>query len=240
MIFQECNCNYCKKHGGFPVFWNLRPKGSLVDILWFEIPKNGSASIKRAWPKKVHINYKDVLDIFLPPIRKFWPWNKLQVNHTTYVVLRDPIDRFISLFKHYFSRAGIRYNLGDDFGKKLGVDIKEMDQKTRFNFVINNLGELSTDEEVHHFYPQSYFIDTNIKYTNINFINLRELSSSYLLSFIPKSNRHLSDATHHLIGSPRQNLEKIQLNKKQRVTLKNIYEDDYKLFNDFNFKPTKE
>ena len=131
-LFQKCNCIYCKEHKDFPILWKLSD-----GKLWFEIPKNGSSSIKQAHKNKTHIT------------------NFVEYNDTIpYVVLRDPIDRFLSLFKHYFLKEGRRFTRSVSFCKRFNKDVNLMNIQERLNFMINNLDKLTTDEEVHHFYQQ--------------------------------------------------------------------------------------
>ena len=94
-----------------------------------------------------------------------------------------------------------------------------MDVETRLDFLINNLSKLTTDDAVHHFYPQTYFIDREY-FNNFNLINMKNLSKIL--------NTSMTNSTKSDIN--------IQLNIKQMQYIKNIYKDDYEFFNKFNFR----
>lgn len=212
MIFQNCKCKYCVYHNGFPILWELEE-----GVIWFEIPKNGSSSIKReynlwnpwAWrpkgaPQEVPLQK-------LIPIEDFEPYR----NTIPYVILRDPVDRFISLFKHYFLDEGRRFSKGAAFCEKLNKDINTMDMNTRLDFLIDNLSELSADEEVHHFYPQAYFIDTK-SFDDFKLVKLEDLSKTLN---VPNYG--------HIAATDAYD---VQLNDEQERYIKTIYEDDYGLY----------
>ena len=199
-LFQKCNCIYCKEHKGFPILWKLSDGN-----LWFEIPKNGSASIKQTHKNRTHItNFTDYNDAI------------------PYVILRDPIDRFLSLFKHYFLKEGRRFTRSVSFCKKLNENVDLMNIQTRLNFMIDNLDKLATEEEVHHFYPQTHFINST-NFNNFNLIDIKDLSKTLN---IPVSNHTAADINIHL-------------DNKQLQYINDIYKNDYKFFDKHNFK-TKE
>ena len=212
MIFQNCNCKYCTYFNGFPILWRLS-KGAV----WFEIPKNGSTSIKReynlwnpfAWVPK-GVSQEIPLKKYMP-IKDFGPYG----NTIPYVVVRDPVDRFISLFKHYFLDGGRRFRNGIVFCEKLNKDINTMDMNARLEFLIDNLSELSTDEQVHHFYPQAYFIDTK-SFDDFKLVKLEDLSKT--LNVLRVGHVEVMD------------MYDVHLNDEQERYIKTIYEDDYKFF----------
>ncbi|KKL05016.1 hypothetical protein LCGC14_2610280 [marine sediment metagenome] len=213
MTFQNCNCVYCTHYNGFPILWRLS-RGAI----WFEIPKNGSSSIKQkynlAWTSRNPP--RNILRSKLRPIEDF----KLYENIKPYVVLRDPIDRFVSLFNHYFLNGGKRFHHGTTFCRKLNKDINTMDINARLNFLIDNLSELSTEEEVHHFYSQTHFIDTK-SFNDFTLIRLKELSKTLDVPIIGHT--------------PVTDVCDIQLSDKQEQYIKNVYKNDYKFFDTFNF-----
>lgn len=146
--FQNCNCAYCKRNGGFPRHVYVRT----INRNWFETPKNGTVSIK--WGCK--LNRADVH----------------AMNNTgkpSIVVYRDPVDRFRSTFLHYFHEDGLRYKskpgkkFGDgiEFFDNLGYKIEQLSLHERAEILLENLKELNTRFEVHHWWPQIDFFNTD-------------------------------------------------------------------------------
>ena len=91
-----------------------------------------------------------------------------------------------------------------------------MDTNTRLDFLIDNLSELSTDEQVHHFYPQGYFIDAEI-FNDFKFIKIEGLSKALNIP---------SQAPAHV----RLAIADVQLSDEQERYIKTIYKDDYGLY----------
>ena len=198
VIFQKCSCEYCTHNGGFPILWGLS-----TGAIWFEIPKNGSSAIKREYSIDWRTGTK--------PIKDFGPYR----NTIPYVILREPTDRFISLFKHYFLDEGQRVHKGTAFCEKSNKDINTMDTNTRLEFLIDSLSELSTDEQVHHFYPQTYCIDAK-SFDGLKLVKLEDLSKTLN---VPNYG--------HIAATDAYD---IQLNNEQERYIKTIYEDDYGLY----------
>lgn len=196
LFFQVCKCEYCEFYNSFPVLWELTP-----NMFWFEIPKNGSYSTKRKYTNRVHIT--DV--------------SKCK-NISPFVILRDPISRFISLFKHYCIEGERRFHIGEAFYKRCGKDISTMNLSERLDFLINNVDKLTSTEEVHHFYPQSFFIDTT-NFDNFNLINIKNVSVVF--------------KTQSLNTTKKAN---VYLDTKQTQYINDIYKEDYEFFDKFNFK----
>lgn len=196
-VFQTCCCTFCTH---VPILWRLSK-----DIIWFEIPKNGSKSIKQTY----NTGFGPYSPPQVQPIKDFKPYK----NTKPYIILRDPIDRFISLFYHYFTENGMRISKGKRFFERLDIDINTMNMNARLDFLIDNLKELSTEEEVHHFYPQTHFIDTK-SFSDFNLVSLKDLSKTL---DVPMLN-HTEISTN------------IQLNIHQKKYIKTIYENDYRFF----------
>ena len=185
--FQECRCGYCKRHGNFPVLFDLK-NGKY----WFEIPKNGSNSIKSTFKGREHVkDFSGLKDV--SPV----------------VILRDPIDRFQSLFRHYFLEEGRRFKRGASFCSRNGCDIKNLGVQGRLDFLVENLHKLTSDDEVHHFYPQVNFID-QVYFDNFVIVDIKKLSN---FIGVPKSN--------NTRGGRNANLTKHQ------SYIRNVYNDDY-------------
>lgn len=195
--WKVCKCKYCTKYGEFPILWEITS-----GVLWFEIPKNGSSTIKTT--------YKD---------RKLIKNMTEYRNFTPYVILRDPVDRFLSLFKHYFLEKERRFIRSQTFCRRLGVNVEKMDILTRLKFLLSNLEELTSDEEVHHFYPQTRFINTEV-FEKFEIIKLDNLTH-YLK--VPVTNKTTNNI--------------IDLSQSQRDLIKKIYSVDYDFFDAIRFNP---
>ena len=165
--FQNCNCAYCKRNGGFPHHIYVRT----INRNWFETPKNGTVSIK--WGCK--LNRVDVH----------------AMNNTgkpSIVVYRDPVDRFRSTFLHYFHEDGLRYKSkpGKDFGNgieffsNLNYKIEELSLHERAEILLENLTELNTRFEVHHWWPQIDFFNTD----DIEIIPMSKINETFKIKAI--------------------------------------------------------
>ena len=165
--FQTCNCHYCKRNGGFPHHVYVRT----INRNWFETPKNGTVSIK--WGCK--LNRADVH----------------AMNNTkkpSIVVYRDPVDRFRSTFLHYFHEDGLRFQnlegkrFGDGVGffENLGYNIHELRLHERADILLDNLDKLSTKEEVHHWWPQVDFFNTD----DIEIIPMSKINQTFKIKAI--------------------------------------------------------
>lgn len=190
MIFQKCECSYCKRWG-WPLLWKLGD-----EKYWFEIPKNGSASIKRS-------------DLFKEQQIK----NLEAYSHVVPIVIfRDPVQRFVSLFKHYFCIGGDRQEMGFKFFKRLGHgDFQNLKTKEKLKIVFDSFDKISPNEEVHHFYPQTYFID-QIIFDKFEVIPIENLTKALDL---------------HRVRNVSIVKEMIRLNNSQIERIKEIYKDDY-------------
>lgn len=124
--FPSCDCNGCKS-----------PYIQKIDnILWFEIPKNGSSSIKQALNQKGKkwVGVKDISEI--------------KLNETkSYSIIRNPYDRFLSAYHQFVTDKRL-------FQSKL----IEMELEESIENIIDNMHEWGSQERIHHFYPQSHFI----------------------------------------------------------------------------------
>ena len=162
-IFSECRCGYCLRWG-----WPLLRHIKKLKLNWFEIPKNGTVSIKWANRNRGHIK------------------NRTKPDTKILIVWRDPVDRFKSIIKHYFVEKGGRYQFGVDFLSRLDKDITSMSIEQIVDFVLDNLDKLSTKDEVHHFYPQVRFIDYE-HYHNFEFVDMKDITKRFQTNFLNKS-----------------------------------------------------
>lgn len=187
MIFRSCGCNYCTKYK-FPILWNISKKN-----YWYEIPKNGSWSIKNRYKiRKV----KDVAP----------------VGSVIYIVWRDPIERFKSLFMHYFLEEGGRYVLAEEFFAKRGRTLKSYNIQERISLCLSFLEEFDSTMEVHHFYPQTYFLDTRFS-DNFKIISIKDLS------------KELNTKTLNVTSKKRSS--GIKFTEEQLNLIRDIYRSDY-------------
>jgi len=165
--FQNCNCAYCKRNGGFPRHVYVRT----INRNWFETPKNGTVSIK--WGCK--LNRVDVH----------------AMNNTgkpSIVVYRDPVDRFRSTFLHYFHEDGLRYKSkpekdfgnGIEFFNNLNYKIEELSLHERAEILLENLKKLDTRFEVHHWWPQVDFFNTD----DIEIITIDKINETFNIKAI--------------------------------------------------------
>lgn len=186
MKLQGCYCRYCAPRKGFPVLWELKP-----DLGWLEIPKNASKVIK-----EFNKGRKEIKD--------------LTVEYPAVVaVIRTPISRFKSLYNHYFI-DGYRKSIGLDWARRQRIDMSDPYKSETIQNVLDKLDTLASKEEVHHFYPQSYFIPKGIK--NLKLIPISEVTTWF---DVPIKNN--------------SKFKKIELTKDQKEFLKELYKEDLDL-----------
>jgi len=197
-IFQDCNCPYCKKIDKFPVLWKLNAR----DRYWYEVPKNGSMTIKKS-QKPVRIGKDKV--------------RELPKDTRPIVIYRDPVDRYLSLFKHYFTKEGGRLRDGISFLERVGrkdynPEVKKQVKET-FNFILDNLDKLDSKFEVHHFYPQTRFFEPDV-FEDFEFIPIGKMTDILNVNTL-----------HHTEYDG-----KLTPTKKQIAKIREIYAADYDFF----------
>lgn len=138
MTLKDCKCSYCSRYG-FPVLWRIKN-----NLLWYEIPKNGSWTIKESFKGRGRPKQPNLGDKIL-------------------IVWRNPKKRFKSLFMHYFLEEGGRFNVTQEYFTKQGVDISSYSVLDRRDLMFDRIHEFDTDMEVHHFYPQTKFLSMDFK-----------------------------------------------------------------------------
>lgn len=209
-IFQECDCVCCDAFNGFPILWELSK-----NVFWFEIPKNGSTSIKKHFGVGVRPNDSTAVDA-KRPITDYAKYQTI----VPYAIMRDPVARFTGTLKHYFSQEGQRYHTrGVKFFKRQGYDIEAESLQSCADFVIDNLEKLTSDDEVHHFYPQTHFLDNTFK--SFNLIRMNEISPTF-------------DVGHRNKTATKRT---ITLTPEQEQYIKDVYKQDYEFFQQHNFIP---
>lgn len=186
---QKCHCGYCEKKK-FPLLWNI-PKH---DFLWLEIPKSGS------WIMKQHFKI-DKQEQFI--VRDYAKAKGQKII----VIVRDPIERFRSMYGHYFTPDGLRYK----FVEKMMQGRDPYDPKT-VDFVLDNLHRLNTTHQSHHFYPQSYFVPESLM-PQVECVWIQELTDKL---GVPK-------------GNATKNVEQVKFTSEQEHRISLIYRQDYQM-----------
>lgn len=197
-FFQDCKCAYCKEIGQFPRHVYVKTIGRN----WFETPKNGTVSIK--WSCKLNrIDNPASGNTGKPSI----------------VVYRDPLDRFRSTFLHYFHENGERYERTKykDFGSgkeffniDLEYDIEELSLHERAEILLENVNKLSTRQEVHHWWPQTDFFNTD----NIEIISMNQINEVFgIKAFLNQQKKVDFEFTNH-----------------QKNVIMDLYSQDYDYF----------
>lgn len=172
--FNFCDCRWCKKYG-LPILNHIHLESQ--SRYWFEVPKNASTSIKTAFkPERVCATnsyhsgklYHELDDDIIP-----------------LVVYNDPIKRFISLCNDYFSRRW--NNPHSQYGKNIFLRIGALKQnqeiesilpQERVKIIFDNFKEITSSEDVHHFYPQAFFVDQK-KFKKFELIPIKDVYSKF-------------------------------------------------------------
>jgi len=173
----NCNCPYCKTHG---YLWYIPP----LKKMWIKIPKNGSGTIKNS----------------------FGIAKREQIFGPCLVFLRDPVERFKSLFAHYFI-DGARKHLGPLWLSEVGFRGGD-----KLQFLLDNISQIDKIRQPHHFKTQHSFIpDPNNP--NLIYYDLKKLSK-----FTPKKHNTSSSFS-------------VYLNENQTKFVQQLYQKDVDLFN---------
>jgi len=134
--------------------------------------------------------------------------NDLRGDETGFLVLRDPIERFKSLVAHYFIEGG-RVAKGQEWRRQHKLTGNTVDA------VLEHFDKLNTISEPHHWAPQSSFINT----TFLELSNTEIWNTDMLREKMGVVNKSASD--------------KVLLIQEQIDVVKEIYEDDFRLYNQF-------
>jgi len=190
-----CRCTYCNALGNQPWLWKLG------DNYWFEIPKNASYAIKRKY--NLERNYLDDIQPlpFDPNIEK------------VYYVWRDPVERFSSLFSHYFVAGNKRIRHGQSFLRRLNHNPERLSLEEKVEICLSWIDKFTDSEERHHFFPQHAFLD--FRY-NLHKLTLENLNES------PLGPLKVENATH-------RRLSVLPALEKYVDDIKSIYAEDYNL-----------
>ena len=161
--FNKCKCYWCEKLQ-WPLLYDLENN---EEKLWFEVPRSCSVTIKESFPKRRQI-YRET--------RKYnglWMDSKKPI-----VIFTDPIERFVSLINAYVTPKQRYYDYGKDIFNQLGLKIEEVPKEQKIDLFFKNLHKLSSHHQVHHFMPQSYFVDLE-NFTNIEVVKKHDVSDYF-------------------------------------------------------------
>ena len=196
----ECNCIYCNRN---TYLWKLKN-----DIVWVEIPRNGSSNLKEFRFKfnSLHTiesqNQSELIKVD----------NIDKLTHKrAFVILRNPIDRFKSLVSHYFI-YGQRVHFGKQWLNNLGI--YEFNNDTIVDIVLQNWDKIHTIPEVHHLNSQRSFIPDEFFEINHMVYDVGEIGFMFGL------NQKVNPSDSSNIQISNENLEKII----------DIYKDDVELY----------
>jgi len=211
----HCDCYWCQQ---YPF-----PRLTLIgDKHWFEIPKNGSATIKALYPDYKHLDKSE------------YPKDVIPV-----VVFDDPVSRFISLINDYFCNGNRENNtLGSsqnslyskDIFESIGMDLDQVSDHEKVGIVLKNLDKITSRHQVHHFYPQTKFIDTE-SFDNFKIISKQEINSYF--------------GTDKIFNKSPKGISIEDLTKEQIDTIREIYASDYEFYKKYykpevkNYEPVK-
>lgn len=195
--FQTCNCAYCKKVGGFPHHVFVKTIGRN----WFETPKNATVSIK--WNCKLNRHDTHAMN---------------NTDKPSLVVYREPVDRFRSCFLHYFHEDGLRFKnhkdkrFGDGVGffKNLDYNINALSLHERVDILLDNLDKLTSHEEVHHWWPQINFFDTD----DIEIIPMNKVNEVFGIKAFLNQQKKVD----------------FEFTNEQKSIIIDVYKDDYDFF----------
>lgn len=188
MLF-ECDCRYCKDNTYL---------GDASGVLYVEIPKNASFIIKEKLikPKKCDISFEEA-----------------ENYSESFLVFRDPIERFKSLCSHYLL-DGSRLKYGQSWMNILGLDVNNYNGIA--DMVLSNFQELSKISEPHHWSSQSSFIPDFVFDKDVKIYGMSQISEE--------------------LGVPQQNISssnKIELSENDIERIKLLYEDDFKIYDKY-------
>lgn len=201
MIYQECDCWFCEK-GYRQVIHTFEKDG--VREFWVDIPKNASQAIKERW------KLGSEPTIFPKALYK-------ELDCAPLAVYRDPMDRFVSLLNHYLTPSGPygRFKKGAAALADIGVDINEVGIHERISLFMGCLSKLTGFHQVHHFYPQTYWLPE--EFEEFTWIPMYKVDEVF-------------DAKNVTPGS--RSITRDMLTLPQKHFILNEYKDDYKYFND--------
>lgn len=196
----ECGCNYCVRN---TYIWLLKN-----DIIWVEIPKNGSYNLKQ-----FRLNYNSEHPIELQPNALISKIHNIDLNlhKRGFVILRNPIDRFKSLVSHYFIQ-GSRAHLGKHWLNSMGI--YSWGNNDILDVVFENWDNIGNISEPHHFNSQASFIPSEFFQMNHMVYNVDEISFMFGLQ------AGINSSGSSNIKISEDNLEKII----------DIYKDDVELY----------
>jgi hypothetical protein len=192
--FQICKCIGC-----------TTPYVQKIDnnIIWFEIPKNGSSSIKEVLEKtRIGCGYDGITNQEL---------KQLNLNeYNCYSIIRNPYDRFLSAYNQFV------------LNKRLFDRILNKNNLTNsISDVIDNIHLFGSNQMIHHFYSQTYFVTGYEEF--IKFVPIENIDEFFKVLGNINSNKN-----HFPNRKKRDTLTDIEKEK-----IYSLYKED---FDNFNFK----
>jgi len=200
--FNKCECYWCQRID-WPLLYDLDGRRT-----WFEIPRSCSVTIKTAYKDRKQLlrnteEYEDIKESReKPPV----------------VVFTEPAERFISCMNAYLTKGQRYYDYGKDMFSLIGVDIDECTKEQKVDLFFKNLHKLVSPHQVHHFYPQTHFIDFE-NFESFSVIQKHEVGLYFGL------NLHLN-TTHKEITEE-------DLSNDQLDFIKWVYRSDYEFFEEY-------
>ena len=140
--FNECKCYWCNTLN-WPLLYDLDGEKS-----WFEIPRSGSVTIKESFSDRKQVfrgteEYEEIKQREKPPV----------------VIFSEPVERFLSCMNVYIVPGQRYYDYGKDIFASFGVDLDECSKEEKIDYFFKNLHKIVSHHQVHHFHPQTSFID---------------------------------------------------------------------------------
>lgn len=167
--------------------------------VWFEIPRSCSVTVKESFPKRKQV-FRDT------PEYKEWYGKK------PIVIISDPIIRFISCINAYLTPGQRYYHYGGDIFQTAGVSIENCSKADRVKIFFENLHLIESQHQVHHFHPQSTFVDTK------NFNEFKVLRRYQINQFFGINGK---------FNVTKKEITEDDLTKDQYELVKNYYKSDY-------------
>jgi len=190
--FNPCECFWCNKLE-YPLLYNLDG-----DKYWFEIPRCGTVTIKESYPNRKKVfRTDDEYD---------------EIKSKPAVVISDPLERFISTLNAYLTPKQRYYHYGKDMFEAFSVDLDECTKEEKVELFFRNIHKMVTLHQVHHFHPQTRFIDTN-KFKKFTVVKREEINSFF------GTPKHMNETVKDITIE--------DLSPEQIEFVKRIYKSDY-------------
>jgi hypothetical protein len=192
--FNNCKCYWCEKLK-FPLLYDLDG-----DKSWFEVPRSCSVTIKESFPARQQV------------FRNTKKYIGMVDTETPIVVFTDPLERFISLINVYLTDKQRYIGYGKDLFSTFGKNLDECTKEEKIDLFFKNLNKINSNHQVHHFHPQSKFVDTE------NFADLTVIKREDVNEFFGITQK---------LNETRKDITLADLSEEQIEFVKRIYQSDY-------------